>query len=375
VAGTRRYTWLFSSLRVYASTVNITFRRAGAVCAAAATAVIIGGIVPAQAATSPGWRQVHSQHYGPANDYSIYFAVVATAKNSAWVLGGSDESGGNGTSQHPVATHWNGKSWGGYVMPSGAGDSVIAASAPSTSDIWAVTEFTGDVLHWNGSRWTVAKHLPGAGELTGVTALSATNVWVFGGGGAYGGLGTWHYNGKSWQQWKGSAAGLERASALSANSIWAVGSSTAPDTTIQHFNGKTWQTVSAKALSGLQFMGIRAFSSTNIWATAVTQGGIQPAYLVHYNGASWTRIKVPWSIQVNSPVSDGHGGLWLTGISVSNGQSYVVHRTSSGAWSRTAVSAGLQGLALIPGTTSLWAVGNKLTSTASDAVIWAYGSV
>ncbi|HEX8007744.1 MAG TPA: hypothetical protein VF482_15110, partial [Trebonia sp.] len=242
--------------------------------------------------------------------------------------------------------------------------------------IWAVTFFGGYVLHWNGSRWVVAKHLPGnGGELTGVTALSATNVWVFGGGGFIGGLGTWHYNGTSWQQWKGSAAGLERASALSANSIWAVGSGTSPDSTIQHFNGNTWQTVSAKALSGLQFFGIRAFSSTNVWVAAVTQGGVQPAYLVYYNGAGWTRIMVPWSVQVNNPVSDGHGGLWLTGFSVSTGQSYVVHRTSSGAWSRTAVSADLQGLALIPGTTSLWAVGAKATSTGANAVIWAYGSV
>jgi hypothetical protein len=128
------------------------------------------------------------------------------------------------------------------------------------------------------------------------------------------------------------------------------------------------------AESGLQFFDIQAFSSKNIWVAAVTQGGVQPAYLAHYNGASWTRIKVPWSgFQLNSPVSDGHGGLWLTGLSVSTNQSYVVHRTSSGAWSRTALNAGA--LALIPGTTSLWAVGSKATSTASDAVIWAYGSV
>lgn len=229
----------------------------------------------------------------------------------------------------------------------------------------------GYVLHWNGSHWTVAKHLTGFGELTGVTALSATNVWVFGGGGAIGGLGTWHYNGTTWQQWKGSAAGLERASALSAHSIWAVGGTLSPDSAIEHFNGTTWQTVSAKALSGLLFFGIRAFSSTNVWLLA-GQGGVQ--YLVHFNGASWTRIKVPWNGEVNDPVSDGHGGLWLTGFSTSR-QSYVIHRTSAGAWSRTAVSAGLYGLTLIPGTTSLWAVGAKPAGTGSDAVIWAYGAV
>jgi hypothetical protein len=35
----------------------------------------------------------------------------------------------------------------------------------------------------------------------------------------------------------------------------------------------------------------------------------------------------------------------------------------------------LFGLALIPGTASLWAVGSATRSTGADAVIWAFGTV
>ena len=62
----------------------------------------------------------------------------------------------------------------------------------------------------------MAKHLGGDGELTGVVALGPSNVWVFGGSGFGPGLGTWHFNGRSWSQWHGNAVGLQGGSALSA---------------------------------------------------------------------------------------------------------------------------------------------------------------
>jgi hypothetical protein len=220
----------------------------------------------------------------------------------------------------------------------------------------------------------VAKHLTAQGELTGVTALSPTNVWVFGGGGFMPGLGTWHYNGRAWQQWTtGNAVGLQNASALSATSIWAVGGPVAPDSAIGHFNGTSWQAVNATPLAGLQFTDIRALSSTNVWVAAVANGGGGPAYLVHFNGTGWTRIKVPWSgILVNSPAPDGLGGEWLIGRTT-NGKGYFIHRGAGGTWSAFAANGLPLELAPIPGTHSLWGVGSKATN--GSAVVWAYGVV
>ena len=108
-----------------------------------------------------------------------------------------------------------------------------------------------------------------ARELTGVTAFSPTNVWVFGGPGANPGLGTWHLRGTTWHKVTGLAGGISTASAISRADMWAIGAdSTAPDDILLHYNGTTWQQVTSTALTGLQFSDILALSDTNIWVTA-----------------------------------------------------------------------------------------------------------
>jgi hypothetical protein len=326
---------------------------------------------PAQAAAT-GWRLFFSHHYGTRGNFSGYEAVVSPGKSDAWAFGGTALSGGTAPSGTPVAEHWNGRSWRGSALPRGLHDTIVAASAASATDIWAVTHFGGYFLHWNGARWSLAKRLPGAGQLTGVTALSPSDVWVFGGGGFIGGLGTWHFNGRTWRQWKGNANGLETASAVSPANIWAIGGVVSPASTIMHFNGVSWRPVTAKVLSGLQFQHLSAFSRTNIWASAFNPAGSSAGFLVHFNGVRWTRFALPWKVVTGSIAADGHGGLWLAADGPAG--AFVVHRTASGGWSRTHISTFQFDLALVPGTTSMWGVGFTATgSTGGDAVIWAYG--
>jgi hypothetical protein len=352
------------------------FMRNGAACAAlSALTLMLGTAIPAQAAAL-GWRQVFSQHYGSATNASVYSAFVATGANNAWAFGGIDLTEATGAGQ-PVAVHWNGRGWDRVGMPAGVTSFIFAASASSARDIWAVTFLGGYILHWNGARWSVAKHLAGFGELTGVTALSPANVWVFGSSGSMAGLGTWHFNGTTWRQqpFHTVAGGLATASALSATNIWAIGNGPAlPYTSIDHFNGRSWQAVHAKALSGLLFRDIHAFSSTNVWVSAESNGIGQPAWLVHFNGRTWTRVKVPFTLETVFFSSDGRGGLWLTGQSFAF-QFFIIHRSPAGAWSRSSIPVMLGDLTLIRGTTSLWAVGSRATKTGSNAVIWAHGPV
>ena len=342
----------------------------GALATVLATAV--GAPVPAQAANL-GWRQVYSSHYGAAANHSAFIEPLVFSVSNAWVLGGTDEGFGYAPTGKPVAVHWDGKTWRPAALPSQATGYVAAASATSASDIWTVTQYSAYVLHWNGKHWSVARHLPAnGGEVTGITAISPTDVWVFGGGGTIGGIGTWHYNGKTWQQWKGNAAGLERGSAVSAKDIWAVGGASTPDSAIEHFNGKTWQFVTAKALSGLSFRNIAAFSSTDVWAGAASAAG---SALMHYNGKTWARVVLPWRIDVTVLLQDGHSGLWVTGYS-STAQRYLVHRAAKGAWTRTAIPASVPGaIELVPGTAAVLSIGGKAAGPGSNAVIWAYGKI
>ncbi|HEV2241875.1 MAG TPA: hypothetical protein VGR98_12600 [Streptosporangiaceae bacterium] len=351
--------------------------RAGAAGASICAAVVMLSMAaPAQAAVT-GWRQFFRQHYGAPGNFSGYMAVAAPGKSDAWAFGGTALSGGTAPSGSPVAERWNGRAWRGSPLPAGLHDTIIAASAPSATDIWAVTHFGGYVLHWNGTRWSLAKRLPGAvgGQLTGVTALSTDDVWVFGGGGSTGGLGTWHFNGRVWRHWTGNASGLENASAVSPTNIWAIGGLLTPFSAIMHFNGRSWRPVTAKALSGLGFAEIRALTRNDIWATAIAGRSNTPAWLVHFNGTQWTRIRIPWKVVPDRITADGQGGLWLTAVGLTTGQPFVVHRTASGRWSRTPLSTLLFGLALIPGTASLWGVGSATARTGGNAVIWAYGKV
>jgi hypothetical protein len=316
---------------------------------------------------------VVGKHYGPSRAYSGYEQVVATSAGNAWALGDADESGA--TAMADVAMHWNGKAWKPVALPAAAQGYVTGASASAPGNVWAVT-YLGAVLHFSGSKWTV-KQMPGSGELTGVTALSPSNVWVFGGGGETGGLGTWHFDGKTWKQWKtGNAVGLERASALSPSSIWAIGSVQSPDSSIDHFTGTAWHLVSAKALQGLQFVSIKAFSGHSVWVTAFgTATGL--GYLLHYNGTRWSRIPAPQGLQLNSLAPDGHGGLWFTaGIRIT-GKPQFAHRSARGAWAVTDAPGFLEGLTAIPGRSGLWATGAvvRTVNTGSSATIWAYGSV
>lgn len=102
--------------------------------------------------------------------------------HDAWAFGGTNSGGGSLPVGRPVAEHRASGKWRSSQLPSGLKGYISEVSAPSASDIWAITFLGGYILHWNGAHWSLSKHLTGAGELTGVTAFSAKNVWVFGGG-------------------------------------------------------------------------------------------------------------------------------------------------------------------------------------------------
>ena len=341
----------------------------------AAAALAVGAGLPAQAASATGWRVVSSQHYGAANAFSLLTSVVAPSRADAWAFGGSDLSGA--TAGTPVAEQWNGTAWQNAALPGGLADSIEAASAPGPGDIWAVSRLGEYVLHWDGTTWAVARQWAPGGiplQLTGVTAFSAKNVWVFGAGGSGPGLGTWHLHGTTWTQVTGVAGGITEASAVSATDMWAIGASSAPQDTIVHYNGSAWTPVTDPALSGLQFQGILAGSDTDIWLSAMN--GSQPE-LLHFDGQQWQTIAIPWSLSAGNVASDGHGGVWITGDKVSTNSSYALHYSQAGTWSRHlfGTQTPLLSLALIPGTTSVWGAGGAVQPDGSgNATIWAYGA-
>jgi hypothetical protein len=342
-----------------------------------AAALTLATCLPSEAATSTAWQVAFRGHFGSADMGNDLLAVAAASTTSAWAVGGTETSGNSNVS--PVVLQWNGTKWQASALPSGLAGTLSAVSAPASDDVWAGSLINGYLLHGDGTAWSVAKKWPASqsGQITGITAFSPSNVWVFGASGAFAGLGTWHLSGGTWHKSTGLANTISGASALSPADMWAIGAQHQLNDTLVHYNGTTWQPVTSPALSGLAFGDILAISDSNIWATAA--GSNRKPELVHFDGRQWQTVPVT----VPKPVTElgaiapgGHGGLWFAGFSASAQPPRAVHRSASGAWSASKLSAGVgdvEGLARIPGTTSLWAAGGLEKTSGADAVIWGHG--
>src|ERR1700758_2809858 len=143
------------------------------------------------AAVSP-YRILASSHFGQPGNASGYSAIVVTGRRQAWAFGGTNPGGPS----RPVAEHWTGSAMTRSALPPGLRGFISGGSGPSATDIWAASEYGGYVLHWNGTRWYLARRWDGS--ITGLTAVSAGNLWIFGASADGDGTGTWDFDGRSW---------------------------------------------------------------------------------------------------------------------------------------------------------------------------------
>ena len=105
-----------------------------------------------------------------------------------------------------------------------------------------------------------------------------------------------------------------------------------------------------------------AVSPRDAWALAGGYGVSDPAsYLLHWDGTTWARVRYSCpGDAITSITPDGQGGVWAVGGS--SGHEWFCHGTA-GRWTKTAVpmrageQPGVYWPVLIPGTRSLWALG------------------
>ena len=246
--------------------------------------------------------------------------------------------------------------------PSAYGNSLTAIAAVSASDAWAVgmqTTFYGtDTLieHWNGTNWSVvaspnpiAPDQRGYGNfLTGVSALSASDVWAV--GSYYSGADfqsktlAIHWNGAQWNVIPtpnpGTPGGdtfgdskLLAVTALAPNNIWAVGyfeSASTSQPLVVHWNGTKWGVVPSPNPSGstnTRLNSIAAVSANNIWAVGNyydSQTSASKTLILKWNGSAWNIVPSPSpSKQFNS----------LNGVTALSGKDIWVVGTKYVEWS------------------------------------------
>ena len=354
-------------------------RRASSFVIAATAAAAAFATVPAvtaaarPAAPGKGWRivktiKVNNVHL---ND------LITLPRGRAWV------SGSSGTPfSHPLFYRLSKGKWVKIARPGVSGNSIFAEdiSASSDSNVWSALANGGAFDHWNGHAWNRVSFGTSANAAANtVLALRSNHAWAFTTDFSVDPTQeTAHFfNGSIWtsQPLAGlpdSDASFDQISASSATNAWtwAIDATTHTWEAL-HFNGKHWAVVPIPATMiphhGTVTGGggrMIAESSTNVWASVVSENLPGPMVLLHWNGTAWRRAKghPPAGELLGPMASDGHGGLWLYAakpLTKAPFQKPFFVDFRHGIWTTAAAPTSPAGLvqvsaiALIPGTTSL----------------------
>lgn len=350
-------------------------RPAGQVATPASSAAgSIPHTVRTAATFSPAFLRVAvTRHYGALANASGYEVIAATGRDEAWAFGGTDPGGPSS----PVAARWDGSTLTPSALPRGLTGFISDASALSSSDIWAASQYGRYVLRFDGHRWQVVGQWK-YGQLTGFTVISDHDVWAFGTtvtGSRV--MGTWHFDGSSWQRVAGLAGSVYRASAISHRDIWAINGAGGSDT-ILRYDGRTWRLVpTGRALAGVQPRDILAVSDQDVWVVGNQLGAAGSARLVlaHWNGTGWSRLVGGLQAWPGRLAPGPHGDVLVTATPADGSATGLILHASPRGWGATIVvqsglGSGVTDVALAPGSAAVWATGGVLTRLGGDAAIW-----
>ena len=214
---------------------------------------------------------------------------------------------------------------------------LLAASASSPNDIWAVGQST---IHFDGTTWTAfpAPMIKGdnTGNLEGVVDISPTLAWAAGTvniGEANPGQVIEQWNGTNWSVFPGPKFGpgdqpsIFAMAHTSANDIWAIGSLLSDDGELlsylfEHWDGKAWTATSV--VSGDAFLfGASADATNDVWAVGFNgpENDNSRTLALHWNGASWRQVATPnvgsGANQLNGVLALAPDNVWAVGFSTS----------------------------------------------------------
>jgi hypothetical protein len=379
---------------------RIARRSAAAALGLALGWAALGPVPAARAAEPPPWQVVQVADFG---EYDSMSSVGASGARNAWTF-----VSGAGAPGRLHAQHWDGRAWRAVPAPAEVSGVVRGVSATSAANAWAVGDADNAslgsfALRWNGRKWVVAHTFP-TGVVSDVTAVRPGQAWVFSDGRRDAGVGTWHFDGRNWRELP-LPFNLERGSALSSDDVWAIGN-TAEDVfkLVAHYDGTSWTPVPTGDALPDDIIGGEGEPSQHVFLRDVVAVSAQEVWVVGYlwrddgagasevlpvaarwDGSRWQKVDVPgrWSPHAAAP--DGRGGLWISGGGEAPPEGgreapVLMHRSPGGTWSNATIQVGdrtgyVDGLALIPGTTSLWGVGEVRPADqfSSDGAIFRQG--
>lgn len=303
---------------------------------AIAGAGLIGG--PAQAQGTAGAIPT-----GALPTYGDLLATSSTSSTDAWAVGWSYDV--STQEQGTLVEHFNGHKWKRMRTPNIKGNiycELTGVSAISATDVWASgycdMDAAGDsaVLfeHYNGNKWKLFRGPAGdGGELPrAISGDSADDVWATGYDFLSGGGLVYHWDGTSWSEVESGAPGNFYAVAVSPTDVWAAGfagSGGQFTTFVEHWDGTSWTVVSSpnpKGSSDTELQGLSAVSASDVWASGYSQvGGDVKTLIEHWDGTTWTIVRSPnvkgaWYSELAGVSADSATGAWAVGFSITGSE-------------------------------------------------------
>lgn len=278
--------------------------------------------------------------------------------------------------QNPLLQSGGGSSWSWIGTPGMTGSGQITdVDAVSAADVWSVGRRDRSDGHGcgtpyaardDGGAWT---EIPPPSGLLCIEALDAdaAGAWVAGRTlDGRNGAGVYRMANGSWTPHDAGAADLVDIRQRAPDDVWAVGRKT-PYDHVAHaarFDGSAWHDMTPPQLRGEDagLTSVLPRAADDVWVTGhirTTTGGPHEGRSYHWDGASWEEVPSPADIRFGEAlVEDATGGLWAT-----TSRAGVLMHFSGGAWTPVTIAPGggavLSGLARVPGTGTLLAVGAR----------------
>jgi hypothetical protein len=274
-------------------------------------------------------------HPGPSGSYLM--SVSAVSATDVWAVGLRTMAR---VREHALIEHWNGTRWsvvpGPPVTP--YGDNLLAVSADSPTDAWAVGVQYGDggndeqvnMLHWDGTLWTAVDfpvHCQGYVEITvqALEAVSPDDVWAAGRPCYSDQLLLAHWDGIAWRvahgpplDWGFEFSSIKSLSAVASDDIWAVGTEFSENSYARalalHYDGATWKLASAAHIPPKRgqssLTSVTAIGHKDVWAVGFNESNLGRRALAvqHFDGTSWRYGEAP------PPVRHPHGDVIAWGV-------------------------------------------------------------
>ena len=344
------------------------------------------------------WHIVSSPHI-PIQQNHLW-AVSASSENNVWAVGFSFA----GSHSKTLIERWDGKKWNIASNPNPESNPQLqGVAAISSKDVWVVgtgwSQHTQTSIalieHWNGKQWSIVQSPnPGSkgSSLNKVVAITANDVWAVGTTSDANTEKTLieHWNGKQWSvvpcpSPTSIPAYLTGITAISANDIWAVGylipSNASRRSLLEHWNGKAWSIVDAPNLTtgNSQLFNVSAISSDDVWAVGTVENGSAKPLIEHWNGKQWSASSVPPELEnsFNSIVAISASDVWAVGSTNNRGgpPTLFVHWDGT-QWNTVQVPSAsaqcqneLVDITSVPQSTTLWAVGDYVTSCSGPSTM------